>query len=172
MSPLTCRGFTLIELIMAVAISAILLGVGIPSFQSFAQDSRVTSQTNEFVAAINTARSEAIKRSAPIGMCSSSDALTCAASNSWTSGWIIFTDSSGATGAIDATDTLLRAYAALGGNSTLSTAATNSIRYLPTGALGGTTVDFSLQTPDCVVDDNRQITVNRQGHARVQPQSC
>ena len=54
-------GFTLVELMITLAIAGILVAVGIPSFNSTISDSRLTSYANEFVTALNLARSEAIK---------------------------------------------------------------------------------------------------------------
>lgn len=56
------RGFTLIELIVAIAVAAILLTVAVPSMKNLIRNNRVTGQTNELVAMINFARSEAIRR--------------------------------------------------------------------------------------------------------------
>jgi type IV fimbrial biogenesis protein FimT len=57
-----CRGFTLLELMVTVAVLAILLTVGVPSFRDLIQNNRVTTQTNELVTALNFARAEAVKR--------------------------------------------------------------------------------------------------------------
>jgi type IV fimbrial biogenesis protein FimT len=57
-----CRGFTLLELMVTVAVLAILVTVGVPSFQDLIQNNRVTTQTNELVTALNFARTEAVKR--------------------------------------------------------------------------------------------------------------
>lgn len=55
-------GFTLVELMMALVIGAILLTIGIPNFQSFTRNQRVKTTAFEIVSALNYARSEAIKR--------------------------------------------------------------------------------------------------------------
>lgn len=60
------RGFTLIELIVAIAVAAILLTVAVPSLTKLIRDNRVASQTNELVALINLARNEAIRRNKSI----------------------------------------------------------------------------------------------------------
>lgn len=80
------HGFTLIELMITVAIAAVLLGLAVPSFQTLIVGSRLTTQTNELVAAINTARSEAIKRNRNINLCRVADAAATACANA-TGNW-------------------------------------------------------------------------------------
>lgn len=57
-----CRGFTLLELMVTIAVVAILATVGVPGFRDLIQNNRVTTQTNEIVNALAFARTEAIKR--------------------------------------------------------------------------------------------------------------
>ncbi|RFF27321.1 GspH/FimT family pseudopilin [Wenzhouxiangella sp. 15190] len=59
-------GFTLIELIVAIAVAAILLTIAVPSLSNLIRNNEVTGQTNELVALINFARSEAIRRNKSI----------------------------------------------------------------------------------------------------------
>ena len=86
-------GFTLIELMMVIAIAGIMILLAAPSFVSMTQRYRALSEVNGFAGDLLFARSEAIKRGAPVSMCVSSDGATCLASSvDWHKGWIIFTD--------------------------------------------------------------------------------
>ncbi len=62
-------GFTLVELMVTIFVASILLAVAVPSFNRMTVTSRVTAQANELVAAINFARSEAIKRNTSMVLC-------------------------------------------------------------------------------------------------------
>jgi type IV fimbrial biogenesis protein FimT len=63
------RGFTLIELMFAIFIGAILIMIAVPSFRSTIASNRLAAQTNELIGAINFARSEAITRNANQQFC-------------------------------------------------------------------------------------------------------
>lgn len=66
------RGFTIVELMVTVAVAAILLVIAVPSFRNIINSNRLTTATNTLVNALNTARMEAIKRNAPVQFCSNS----------------------------------------------------------------------------------------------------
>jgi type IV fimbrial biogenesis protein FimT len=91
-APSRQHGFTLVELMVAVSIAAILLAVGIPSFRSTIASNRLTSTTNDLVGTLSQARSEAIRRGARVTVCVSSDGETCATTGTWEQGWISFVD--------------------------------------------------------------------------------
>ncbi len=84
-------GFTIVELMITVSVASILLAVAVPSFNQLMVTNRLTTQANDFVSALNYARSEAIKRNTSVSLCraSSATATTCAtAAGNW-SDWII-----------------------------------------------------------------------------------
>lgn len=79
------NGFTLIELMVTIAIAAILMMIAIPSFTAYQRNAELTSFINSMVAAINGARGEAMKRGRY--------AMIVPADNTnWSSGWIAFVD--------------------------------------------------------------------------------
>jgi type IV fimbrial biogenesis protein FimT len=91
-------GFTLIELMVAVVIVAILGIVAVPSFRDFIIRNRTTAVTNEFVSSVLRARNEAVSRNTCTTICRSEDTTavspaspTCVGSGTaWGTGWIVF----------------------------------------------------------------------------------
>lgn len=80
-------GFTIVELMVAITVLAVLLGIGVPSFRLTLQGNRITTTANDMVAALQFARSEAVRRGVNVTLCSSGDQATC--SGTWANGWIV-----------------------------------------------------------------------------------
>lgn len=85
------RGFTLVEMMVAISIAAILLAVAIPSFQSLIKRNAIENLQTRLAAALTAARSEAASRNVVTTLCSSDTGTGCVA-NKWSSGWIVFID--------------------------------------------------------------------------------
>lgn len=85
-------GFSLIELLLVSAIAAALAAVAVPSFAGFLATQRSSSTVSRFVASLNLARSEAIKRNARAVLCKSADGSTCMSDGAWDQGWMVFHD--------------------------------------------------------------------------------
>jgi type IV fimbrial biogenesis protein FimT len=88
-------GFSLMEMLIVIAIVAILLALGVPSFKYVTQSNRATSEINGMLGALQLARAEAIKEGQTVSVCPTTDGATCAGVGvtDWESGWIIFSDS-------------------------------------------------------------------------------
>lgn len=86
------KGFTLVELMIALTVAAIVLGMAVPSFKLTMLNNSSASVGGELTTALNFARSEAVKRAARISVCASDDGTTCLAANNWDKGWLVFVD--------------------------------------------------------------------------------
>ncbi len=91
--PLAASGLTVYEMLVALAIAAVLIGFAIPSFRTYVQNTRVTSVTNDFVAALNVARTEGITRQEDVVLCASTNLASCG--GTFGNGWIVFNDCNG-----------------------------------------------------------------------------
>jgi type IV fimbrial biogenesis protein FimT len=102
-------GFTLMEMLITMAIAAILLGIGIPSFRYITNSNRIAGEVNGLLGDMQYARAEAMKEGRTVTVCTSGDGTQCSGANvvNWQSGWIVFSNpNSNAT--VDANETILR----------------------------------------------------------------
>lgn len=164
------QGFTLVELIITVAIAAIALGMGLPSFQQFIRSNRTVTEVNRLVTALGLARSEAVKRSATVAVCPANGG-NCAPGGNWENGWVVFTDNVTQNGTIDAGEQTLQVYEQMAQGYTLRGGATfaNWIAFQPTGQVlgsgGAATDSFRLCDDTQAAAERRLIQVNLLGRA-------
>jgi len=150
------QGFTIVELMVALAILSILLYIAVPSFRDTGLPSQLRAVANGMVAATQIARSEAIKRNATVRLCVSSDGATCATGN-WQQGWIV----------ISGTTVLHSEPAAPSGYRVTPTGGAVALSFDATG-LGATPDSFIVcrQTPR-VGAQERVVTITAAGRASV-----
>ncbi|ADJ28935.1 GspH/FimT family pseudopilin [Nitrosococcus watsonii] len=173
-------GFTLVELVITLAIAAIITTMAVPSFQEMIRKNRMATQTNEFIAALHLARSEAIKRGQRITVCKSTNSTTssptCNTSNStgWDRGWIVFVDGD-ENAALATTEIILQVHGSLEGGNRLTgnTNVADYISYVPNGMtqLTGGAIQMGTVTL-CHPPKANQIIINNTGRVHSTEASC
>lgn len=101
------RGTTLLELLIVLVVIAVLAVLVGPSFSGSIARAEVDGMRDKLASALQFARSEALKRKAPVSVCSSSDQAGCANNVNWEGGWIVFSDTNG-DGAVSGGDQILQ----------------------------------------------------------------
>jgi type IV fimbrial biogenesis protein FimT len=172
------RGFGLIELLVTIAILAILTALALPSYRTTLQNNRGVTQADDLLNAINDARGEAITRSRFVSICAANTGGTaCSGDVNWANGWIVFEDDYVNTGVVDGTDVILRAWPAIDPQDSITTTATyiSFDRYgKPRTNGGGTTASFTLKPLACTAGANLQrvLSVASLGRASVVRGDC
>jgi len=149
---------------------AILLALAIPSFSTMLDNNRLVGANNDFVSALNYARSEALKRSNAVTLCSSTNGASCANSTNWSTGWIAFGDTN-ANGSLDGAETVIQAWPAAETNFALTSTTRTFVRYASTGVSSGTET-FGLLKTGCTGNHARQITISVTGRIRTAVVAC
>ena len=146
-------GFTLIELMIAVAIMGILISIAAPSMRDMLINNRVQGVSSDLVADLSLARGTAAAKGQRVTICQSTDSATCTGGSTWQGGWIVFVDGNSNGTFEPASDTLVKAREATNTNLTVapynasSTAltsantSTTSVRLRPSGT---TTVSAAI----------------------------
>ncbi len=168
----TQNGLTLIELIVTMAIAAIVLSVGVPAFQGVVANNGMVADANRFVTSINLARSAAVKYQRDATICPSANwnaaTPSCTATTDWSNGWIVFVDKD-RDSAVDA-DEVITVNEPLSDRMSFASGAVNSFTYDARG--------FVDSADDLNLCDNRtgemgrRVRINGAGRIRVVNQAC
>jgi len=140
------RGFTLLELITGLSITAIVTATGVPAFNELIQKNRLTTEINTFVTHLHYVRSEAIKRGIRGVMCRSNDGNTCSRTQGWEEGWIIFADKN-ANREYDGDDELLFVQQARKNGINITSGRRRTIVYQNTGQSPGSNGTYVFCSP-------------------------
>jgi type IV fimbrial biogenesis protein FimT len=181
MVPMKTRqsGFTLFELMVGIAVMGILLSLAVPSFREYGRNSRLIAFQNDLITALNYARNEAIRRSAPVSLCATANFTTCSAATAdMATGWLVFTDETGTAGTLDGTDTLLQMWQGQQMTGlTLTSSGTNPrwIQFTSTGLQSPVvTKTYSIRSATCPSGQQRErrIVVSGIGAIRSDRTNC
>lgn len=169
-------GFSIIELMITIAIVAILVALAFPSFEGSLRSNRVASTTNEMLASLSLARMEALRSPTGAEVCSSSDGTSCG--GSWSDGWIVWVDDGDGIPA-GANDRVLRhvqgkARLLVSATSPGGAAFASRIRFDNRGRADAHTRTIAIQPDTCPSGQElvREIEVSLTGQARTSKETC
>lgn len=84
------RGYSLYELVVTLAVAAVVLTLGLPSFGALAADQRLRTEAMALFHAVHLARKSSIARRRVVSLCPSTDGERCTGGQDWSGGWIAF----------------------------------------------------------------------------------
>lgn len=154
----TQRGFTIIELMVVVAVLAIIATVAVPSFQEVIENNRLASEANRIFSTMSYARSEAVR----VG----DDTSMTAAAGGFANGWCVHL------GANCAGANVLRQFE---GNDLAYSASGNQLTFNARGEMTNANFQIAIQPSNCVsgdVDKRRIVSVSLSGRASIQTGDC
>lgn len=151
-----CRGFTLVELLITIAIMSILLMAAIPNFTEAMLSSKLNGYATSLVSSARLARSEAVKRNATVRLCVSTDGSTCA-TGLWSQGWIV----------LSGTTVIERQPAAAAGYRMSETSGTSNLTFDATG-VGASTAEVTVcYKTSKTGSQERVVRINAVGKAAI-----
>ena len=157
-----CGGFTLIELMVTITLVAIVMGIGVPSYQNLVVKNRIQTQADEIRSSLAMARVEAIRRGLRVRVCPGTNG--CVGAN-WHEGWNSFVDRNSDNTRDDAAnETALGVHIRLDGGSTLKGA--NNVIFKSDGTVVSAQT-MSLCTADSHAQHRRRISISSVGRVRV-----
>lgn len=164
------HGFTAIELLVSIAVLAILLTLAAPNLSQFVSSNRLTSQANSLVGDILLARSESATRGTQVVLCTSTTGTGCSSTAGWSDGWIVFSDTNN-NAVVDSGEAILKSSSALDSASLTEAGSANKLAFRPYGGLNpAASKDFKLCSTSS--STGRQIFLAATGRPRVTKVPC
>ena len=133
------RGFTALELMVTMAIVAILLAAGVPSFKNYGWNLRMRTAMDGLQTDLNMARSRAISHNIQTVICPATGTNACSGFSKWQDGWIVFTDLNGDRNK-QAGEPLLKSAGAVEFLKINSSRSRSYLRFYPNGTAPGSNI--------------------------------
>lgn len=133
------NGFTLIELLVVLAIIAVLAALAVPSFTALLMRRSVQGAAVALVTDMRYARSEALRRSVKVSICSLATGSTTACSGDpakWENGWMVFVDTGATVGTWEAGEDVVRVQQPLTNIATINNATSTARNFFTFEANG------------------------------------
>ncbi len=157
-------GFTLVEALVVVSLTAVLAALAVPSFRDFSTRTAIRAQVSDLSGTLRLARSEAIKRGRTVLLCRTGDGLAenpaCETGSDWSSGWVMRQG-----------DQAIRVQPAYANSGGIVAEGIGNLQFLPTGSVVGINGSFTFRPKLPEADESyarlsRRICLNAQGVTR------
>lgn len=136
-------GATVFELMVTLAVASILLGLAVPSFESFTTRQRMKAAVAGLHQDLLAARSQAVYRGAVVVACPGNPQSGCTGGSDWTGGWIVFEDRNG-NRQLSGDEPLLRHGLPPDAIAVHAPASRHELRFFPDGSTPGSNGSISL----------------------------
>ena len=136
-------GFTLMELMVALAIVAILAGIALPAFGGAMATARMAAARSALQSALLRSIARAANAGSPVILCASKDG-SCADSVDWSGGWVAFHDLDGDRVRSPGDSLIVEEGSLEGGTTLVSTSGRKRLIFQPSGGNAGSNVTFTL----------------------------
>lgn len=136
-------GYTVMELMVTMAVVAILLATAVPSVKDYSWSLRMRTAMDSLQTDLVLARSRAISHNAHSVICPSTNAQTCSGEANWHSGWIVFTDLNDDR-QIQAGEPLLKQSGGFEALNITSSRSRTYLRFLPNGSSPGSNISIQF----------------------------
>jgi len=148
------KGFTLVELVVTIAVAAIALAIAVPSFSGLIESSKERAARDLLVSSINAAKEQAQSQRVNVYICASDDGSTC--SNNWASDWLVYEDNDSSS-TLNADDIII---SSLSSKILKIQSDTEQVSFSPTGHTTTNTFQICSNTDNSIV---YQIELSRMG---------
>ncbi|AQZ34847.1 peptidase [Pseudomonas sp. LPH1] len=153
------RAFTLIELMVTLAVLAIVISLAAPSFSNMLQENRLSALTNELQGSLQLARSEAVKRRSDVVVCrSNADQDDCENGTNWAGGWLMMSS-----------DDVLKVWDPVQG--VVVTGPNTGVSFRSNGMASAAT-NWTVTHSNCTGQQRRTLSVNQTGSTTLAKGAC
>ena len=173
------KGFTIIELMVTLVVLAIVLAIAIPNFSRQVINNNSLALGEEFIAALNFARAEAVKRARSVSICASANSTACGNAANWSDGFIVFTDKAAETASSPEIDVILQVWSDFNQDAVIDVkrngASQSFIRYTGLGTsarLDDPVTTIQVKMSGCTGEAAKNIRISASGAVAISPDSC